>query len=717
VPRDLETVLGGRQTLHVDSWVGNRRVRSDSVELGTAASGATDGALLELLREFQPRAPRAAVVRPEGEVEKVLFFDMPGFDPASWRAHYGRLSDVARSRIYVHPFVRADTTSAAGDSAARYQLVLQYWFFYPFNDAVNAHEGDFEHINVIVATRAAAARAQPAEFRDALHDAAELRRVLDERYPAADSLVIAAVDYYFHDSVVTLDYLALAASRPTRPRWSDPHYVWEDLDFVANTVRARLALAGGRLATHPIVHVGGNNKGPDELLDLRPRFHGSYKRNSDASYPFPGVWQTVGAMGVTEKVYGGVVPHVRRDSRLPWYELVDDKYYVHYRASDMVLLPDWEQLEGLVLARPDVRRRWAWMVLPVYWGFPATSSLGAGLIKHVDLGQVAVLSPPFHYTWNRIGESYRHRTYQPRVLRTPVSPTTPWAMLQSGWGVLNAPLAAWGLMPGYNVALLQLMPWVAGAMNVTRAPPARTFTQGRLPRRFTTAGQGLFLEFGGSRFAGILPRVDSTVAALRAAHPGTAIDEASGRREDVAGPRVWFNLYFGERLSVENTFSWTTGGSVAYDVRDGTGSTVGVVRGAFRMRQLTGGLRYDVGALRDQALRFYGRAGYGWLWYEGRGFQLVGSDADGRLQHQTARGGYLPPILPARHWWPNTWYGGAGMEAFSVQRYWILGRLGYGVRVELTELFNKLTFDDERSRVGDATVSRPDLAFSLVFGW
>ncbi len=42
VPRDLETVLGRRQTLYVDTWLGNRRVRSDSVELGPAASGATD---------------------------------------------------------------------------------------------------------------------------------------------------------------------------------------------------------------------------------------------------------------------------------------------------------------------------------------------------------------------------------------------------------------------------------------------------------------------------------------------------------------------------------------------------------------------------------------------------------------------------------------------------------------------------------------------------
>jgi hypothetical protein len=718
VPRDLEGILGTRPTLHVDSWRGNRRVRSDSVQLGTADDG-DDNAMRELLRELSPRAARVPFVRPEGEIEKILFFDMPGHDPATWRAHLRRLDPARGSRIFVHPFVRENTAADRDGNAVlrRYQLVLQYWFFYPFNDAVNAHEGDWEHINVIVATKAAVARADPREFGHAMHAAPEIERFLADNYPAADSLVIAAIDHYFHDSVITLDYVAVSVPPVTsRRRVSDPRYVWEDLDFTSRAVRMRLTYAGGRLATHPIVHIGGNNKGPDELLEVRPRFHGSFKRNSGGSYPFPGVWQTIGPMGVTEKVYGGVVPRVRHGRGLAWHELIDDPYYVRYTVADISLMPDWERVEDVVLMHPDVRYRWSWLLLPIYWGFPATSSLGAGLIKHVDLGHVAVLSPPFHSTWNSVGESHRHRQYQPRVLRTPVSPTTPWAMLQSGWGILNAPLAAWGLMPGYNVALIQLMPWTAGAMNLLGSPPARTFTQERLPRRFTTAGQGIFVEFGGRDFAGIVPRRDSTVDALVEAHAGAAVNEATARRNDVAGPRLWFNLYFGERFSFENTFSWATG-RIGYDVVGGDGTALGSVRGDLYMRQLTGGLRYDLVSVADQALRLYARGGYGWLWYEGRRFRLVGSDGDGSLQQRTIRGGYLPPILPARRWWPNTWYGGVGSEVFSPQRLWLLGRLGYGMRVEFTELFNKLAFDDERSGRGDVTARRGDLAFSLVFGW
>jgi hypothetical protein len=39
------------------------------------------------------------------------------------------------------------------------------------------------------------------------------------------------------------------------------------------------------------------------------------------------------------------------------------------------------------------------------------------------------------------------------------------------------------------------------------------------------------------------------------------------------------------------------------------------------------------------------------------------------------------------------------------------------MRVEFTQLFNKLTFDDALSARGDVTPRRGDLAFSVVFGW
>ena len=58
----------------------------------------------------------------------------------------------------------------------------------------------------------------------------------------------------------------------------------------------------------------------------------------------------------------------------------------------------------------------------------------------------------------------------------------------------------------------------------------------------------------------------------------------------------------------------------------------------------------------------------------------------------------------------------AGVEAFAPPRYWLFDLLGWGARVEFSELFDDI-------RVGGAggrdrvTARRGELAVSLVFGW
>jgi len=88
-------------------------------------------------------------------------------------------------------------------------------------------------------------------------------------------------------------------------------------------------------------------------------------------------------------------------------------------------------------------------------------STGVGLLKHVDMGNVAPMGPALQSAWNRIGPDPDYTPYELRVLRTPISPTAPWAVLHNGWGVLNLPLAVWGLMPGYNTAQSQPAKWRA----------------------------------------------------------------------------------------------------------------------------------------------------------------------------------------------------------------------------------------------------------------
>ena len=73
--------------------------------------------------------------------------------------------------------------------------MIQYWFFYPYNDGYNNHEGDWEHINVL----------------------------LDSQDPNTANII--RVDFYFHKKVLSRNY---------------PNFQFEN-------------------NTHPIVYIGGTD--------------------------------------------------------------------------------------------------------------------------------------------------------------------------------------------------------------------------------------------------------------------------------------------------------------------------------------------------------------------------------------------------------------------------------------------------------------------------
>ena len=700
VPRDPFDVVGTPAVLHVDRWENAERVASDSLVLrpshliaqaGTPTQHPTPNTsvpnthplLRDLYDRHGPLAHRSNIAVPEVDASEILFFDLPGDEPRSWIRH-ARTLRATPSKLFAHPFIYEDRRAAG---AARYLLVMQYWFFFSFNNSANNHEGDWEHINVQVTTRERGATSTRSGIAPTM-TRGEIDRMLDPAFPE-DSTIIAAVEYHFHHWVMTLDYL----NRRVQPdEKADTHRheqrsVWQDRDHISNAIELRLTAANGRLATHPFIFLGGNHKGPAEMLEIFPRFTWSLRRNSDGAYPFPGTWQTVGPLGVTEQMHGHVVPPLRGDSATPWDSLIADPDYLTYKAGNIVLMPDWEMLEPLLATSDDALARWGWMVMPIHWGFPASRSIGAGAMKHVDMGNVAPHAPTFKAQWNRVGLSADRQRYDPSVLRTPVSPTTPWALVRNGWGFLNIPFAVWGLMPGYNVVMHELMPWAGGTMHTLGLPPPRTFTAASLPHRFTTEGQGPVWEFGGKDLARVLP-----------ADSGT---NPSMTRTSDPGLRVWAELFFHDRFALENSYSLQT-----------STITRGDVRGKLQQRQLTGGIRYTPRALAgyDHSLRIYARAGYGWLSL--RAYDVV--QADTALGN--AREGHVPSILPNQSWWPNTWYAGGGVELFAPPSAWLFEVLGYGLRVESSAYHYRIPANNgvDRGRIG---ITRQDLAISLIFGW
>jgi hypothetical protein len=245
LPMDFRRFMTGRAAfpLYIDTWdvaaARERLLRTDMVDFGALAHASCgeelanpaqrppdapdDCRLLDALRRFGPaRSPNGALsrapVEPEHDLVHILYFDFPGQDPASWKAEFrNRVSgELPReyqgfAKVYVHPFIHevADNSHSNNPRAEpAYELVLQYWFFYPYNDSGNKHEGDWEHVSVVVAPRENAAPLTAGEVRDVLAGAVP-----------QDRLVIHRVEYYFHHNVFVMDY--------TTPNVYQPREAWE----------------------------------------------------------------------------------------------------------------------------------------------------------------------------------------------------------------------------------------------------------------------------------------------------------------------------------------------------------------------------------------------------------------------------------------------------------------------------------------------------------
>ncbi|MEO5826241.1 MAG: hypothetical protein ABIR59_10165 [Gemmatimonadales bacterium] len=238
------------------------------------------------------------------------YFDFPGNNPRQWWHAYGRFRtgpDSARwatPTVYAHPFI---------EPAGR--LAIQYWFFYPVNDFIANHEGDWEHIVVV---------AKPGN------------QAIDE------------VHYYFHQRSVVL---------PQR-------------GFKPDTVDG----------THPVVYVGGRMY---HVADYPVRLvAGDRNEGSHGSYPFPGEWEGVAGLGGSESVQ-----RVDKDSLRA----------IPYHRFDVILTPEPIRID--YVAKPEVLREWAWLLLPVRWGFPVSPSTAAGI--GMDVGNRAPYGPAFNAGWNR----------------------------------------------------------------------------------------------------------------------------------------------------------------------------------------------------------------------------------------------------------------------------------------------------------------------------
>src|SRR2546421_240230 len=635
---------------------------------GTGEPGAStpDSRLLELGPGSAPVPPPAAdPPRPDLDIRYVMYFDFPGQDPASWNREFEGSVHGAIARKYlgyakafVHPFI--SDVRGPGFEPPRYELVLQYWFFYPYNDAGNVHEGDWEHINVVVTPQRQGT--QPLA-------AAAMGQLLEQQ-PAPDQLLIRRVEYYFHHWVFIADYMTPDVYAP-RAEWErqlkalreervGEREVWRQLRR-----QVYLDEAETKLNLHPIVFIGGGNPRVEEHIGAPSRLG----RASHGSYPFPGLYKDVGPQNTGELV--GARWDVFRQP--PESTASEANKVVRLDNPDRIeIVPDWEQVLPLVRTDPLARRQWAWLVLPIRFGYPATRSPFAGIVRYAETGNTSILAPSYNGGWNRAGAAAGYERYRPHRMAS-FFPASQQDNYWTGWGFFNFTLPTLVTLPPFDLVYrLATAPLRAGKRH---GHPA-FYGSEDVPFRFIGASVGVSSYTVPTEFLNLLAFPEVSVPFLNQvfALAGTDSFNVSVNApevERVSPPYYGISLFLGRRFVSENTVRHSLG-----TMRGGV--AISSVPGLFPlsarldMWEYAGSLRYNIA---QGALQPFVKAGYG------RSCDRV---TDARFNGQLLGNGSSRWVRRAslfHNLLPNTWHVGGGLEFIPVRG---VGRLDWGFRADVT---------------------------------
>ncbi|HRX18689.1 MAG TPA: hypothetical protein P5135_06535 [Gemmatimonadales bacterium] len=630
-------------------------VRSDSIALAGLASAPCpvaappgdprpDCRLRELLRTLGPQAPR--IIDPIGAdraIHEVLYLNFPGDSPESWAAEYeGATRDGVAERYLgwaktmVHPFI-----VEAGDG---FEFVLQYWLFYPTNDAGNVHEGDWEHLNVVIAPRESVTRPFVA---------AELRALLEGTLPL-EELVIRRVEHFFHYWILPLDY--------SRPNVYAPRDAWErEVETLPTTRRGQAEIwrllrerawaddAETVPDLHPRVFIGGNDHGLNLLLAGPTRLG----RSSHGSYPFPGLFKGIGPAGTGESI--DLAWDVFDDP--PAADAPESERVVRYdHPSRLEILPDWEMIADRAIVEPEIRERWGWLLLPLRVGYPASVSPFAGVVRYAETGNLA-LPPPFYSGgWNRSGPGPGHALYEfhrvPEVFPKDLQDT-----FRPNWGVYNLTVPVVSILPPFDVALRAL----GTPIRALRAGAHPTYVRSEdLPVRGIGLGLGLATFDPGNDFWRLVGFPELAGPFLQEITRRTGSAFSAGllpvRQERLRGVRGELSLHLGDRFVSTNALlhgraRYTQG--IAYD-----GGSQGDLAAEINFWEYTGSLRYN---LRTDVLQPFVLLGYGLSWYRLEDVTAFGEPLGDGASRWVRRPGLFRNLLP------NTWHFGAGVELLPVR--------------------------------------------------
>jgi len=736
VPMDFLHFMEQRSSfpLFVDTWkLGGPKAEIagthslDWSNLGKSTDGKPnqdDLYLGELLEDFDPDHPKdsyysGAAVKPEDETFRVIFFDFPGSDPESWKNEYENGISAALPqryhsfiKSYVHPFIHETKDHLGGTSG--YELILQYWFFYPFNDGGNNHEGDWEHINVAVA---------PLKTVDQLLDENFLQAILSGRFAAdgADNpLVIRRIDYYFHNKVWPLDF--------STPNAYLPREIWEaqkkdlaveriGLQKIWEEIRRRAWFDDEETAinTHPICLIGADNKGLDVLLTSP----GSKNRDSHGTYPLPGMYKNIGPGGATEQVA------IRFDHR-GWFkkgmldvpakeDLLKRGRMVRLDAPERLqLIPDWERVVPLVREDSCTATSLAWMILPIRWGYPATESPFAGIIEHAETGNLAPVGPTYSYGWNVVKAGRTFALYEPHRFSSHF-PLGVQDNYHNSWGFFNLTLPTLLILPPVDfVDRIVLAP-----VRVLFPPSPTYFPSETVPFRFVGMEYGRSWHHISEDWTALLFNRDQALEiALRLLliDPDAGVQERSTEviHDTAAGDQLSFSFFMGNGFVSENTIRHSRS-DLGFQVGVVTQADPFVAKGELNFWEYSGSLRFNI---MTGTFLPYAKIGYGLSWY--RVENVATTDTNGAVVPLTIPDSpwvRKPDVLNWKNMWPNTFHLALGTEWLVIHSNAPLPRgIDFSIRGEFAVYHHNLGFKDIRQEELDLPGGGSDLKIWRLAG-
>ena len=452
--------------------------------------------------------------------------------------------------------------------------------------------------------------------------------------------MIHQVDYYFHHKVMTLDYTCPNVYQSRKEWKTECEKIREKRfgqEWVWDRVRARAYTDKGEtiINTHPIGFIGGDNKGTDQLL----KFPGDSNRVSNGTYPFSGLYKNVGPLGATEHI-SKRFNHWEHFAEGDHGKAVPDGGYrrgkiVSFASRDRIeILPDAERVADLVKVDTQARRNWAWLVLPIRWGYPATKSPPADIIKieRPDLGNISVVGPSYNAGWNRSGDAPGFRVY---------SPDTFPSMFRLNWqdsfinnlGFLNAAFASLVTLPPFDAVshTVRVGRYIGLSFQNTYEDYLVFKPNGRIPPRFMswmTFAHAYMVRNPGFADLVLNPKalnaVDNRLANALIQGEGLLV-EKSPFVDNARMFQVEVALYLGERFATQSLIRFGNPMIVGYDFRLPATQEAFQLRGTLAFYEYSGSLRYN---LTTGSFLIFAKGGYGLSRY--------------RLKEVSANGELLP---------------------------------------------------------------------------